>query len=316
MRCTAVWGHWCLVLATFVFGQSACPLLLAEEKPASVAKPAEKPQEAATAPAWIRMERGDTKQATALQTAVVRYRAANATENGPTVDLIAAIHVGDETYYESLNQDFKQYDALLYELVAPKGTKVPKGAGASSGSGVGALQNGLKSLLNLEHQLEKIDYTPENFVHADMSPEEFSKKMEERGESFFKLFLRLMAEGMVQQNKAAVTFSEYDVLFAIFSKDRASKLKLMMAEQFAGMESMMVSLGGPDGSTIITERNKVALDVLKAELAQGREKIGIFYGAGHMQDMDQRLKKDFNLVPAETRWITAWDLKSKTAVKP
>lgn len=265
---------------------------------------------------WIRLERTDAKRPSALQTAVVRYRPAAGNANGPTVDLIAAIHVGDETYYEGLNEEFKQYDALLYELVAPKGTKIPKGGKASSNSGVGALQNGLKSLLNLEHQLEKVDYTPENFVHADMSPEEFSKKMEERDESFFKLFLRIMVEGMANQNQPAATFSDTDLLVALFSKDRTNKLKMMMAEQFAGMESMMVSLGGPDGSTIITERNKVALEVLKTELAQGRQKVGIFYGAGHMNDMDQRLRNEFKLVPTETRWLTAWDLNAKPAAKP
>jgi hypothetical protein len=90
----------------------------------------------------------------------------------------------------------------------------------------------------------------------------------------------------------------------------------MMAEQFAGMESMMVSLGGPDGSTIITERNKVALEVLKAELAQGHQKIGIFYGAGHMNDMDERLRKDFKLVPTETHWLTAWNLQPKSPDMP
>ena len=262
--------------------------------------------------AWIRMERAeDGKTALGLQTAIVRYRPADGDPNGPTVDLVAAIHVGDKEYYEALNKQFKQYDALLYELVAPKGVKVPKGRGASNGSAIGALQNGMKDLLKLEHQLELVDYTPANFVHADMSPDDFSKKMAERGESFLTMFFRIMGEGMAQQAKNPSKYSDLDVLMAFFSKDRDAKLKAIMAEQFAGMETMMVSLGGPDGSTIITERNKVALEVLGQEVKKGRKKIGIFYGAGHMVDMDERLKKDFNLVPSETIWLTAWDLNSK-----
>ncbi len=288
---------------------------VAEEKPAVAPAPANAAG-AETELAWIRMERLEGKQPAALQTAIVRYRPAEGNSSGATVDLIAAIHVGDQAYYEGLNEEFKQYDALLYELVAPKGVKIPKGGRASSNSGVGALQKGLKSLLKLEHQLEKVDYTATNFVHADMSPEEFTKKMEERGESFLKMFFRMMGEGMAKQNNNAAPLSDYDILVALFSKDRASKLKLIMAEQFAGMESMMVSLGGPEGSTIITERNKVALEVLKTELAEGRKKIGIFYGAGHMKDMDERLRTDFHLVPDAPRWLTAWDLKAKTAAKP
>lgn len=261
--------------------------------------------------AWIRLERKDKNQPIALQTAIVRYQAAEGNSSAATVDLIAAIHVGDEAYYDQLNEEFKQYDALLYELVAPKGTKVPKGRGASGGSGIGAMQNGMKNLLKLEHQLDKVDYTPGNFVHADMTPTEFSKKMEERGESFLKLFFRIMGESMSNQGKNSSQVSDFELIAALFSKDRSSKLKSIMAEQFAGMETMMVSLGGPDGSTIITERNKVALDVLKAELASGKQKIGIFYGAGHMKDMDERLRKDFQLAPTETKWITAWDLQAQ-----
>ena len=32
------------------------------------------------------------------------------------------------------------------------------------------LQNGMKDMLELEHQLQHIDYHKDNFVHADMSP--------------------------------------------------------------------------------------------------------------------------------------------------
>ena len=44
------------------------------------------------------------------------------------VDLIGAVHVGEKAYYEALNKQFEDYDAVLYELVAPEGTRVPKGA--------------------------------------------------------------------------------------------------------------------------------------------------------------------------------------------
>jgi len=52
-----------------------------------------------------------------------------------------------------------------------------------------------------------------------------------------------------------------------------------MAKQFESMESMMVSFSGPDGSTLITERNKRALEVLRQQQAAGKRKLAIFYGA-------------------------------------
>jgi len=69
-------------------------------------------------------------------------------------------------------------------------------------------------------------------------------------------------------------------------------LKRVLAGQFEHMDSMMEALEGPDGSTIIAERNKVALETLKEQIAAGKLKIGIFYGAGHMPDMERRLIDD------------------------
>ena len=65
------------------------------------------------------------------------------------------------------------------------------------------------------------------------------------------------------------------------------------------------------GSVLITERNKKALKVLKKQMAAGKKRIGIFYGAGHLDDMDKRLRKDFGLKPVAITWLTAWDLAAK-----
>ena len=75
------------------------------------------------------------------------------TANGDVqVDLVGAVHVGEKSYYAALNECFKKYDAVLYELVAPPGTRIPKGAKPGAHP-VAMLQNGLKDMLALEHQL-------------------------------------------------------------------------------------------------------------------------------------------------------------------
>jgi hypothetical protein len=83
-----------------------------EDKP-SAAKPsspetAAKPQEAKDYVRFIEDEKGAQ-----LQTGVSTFRNAQ----GVTVDLVGAIHVADRTYYEQLNERFKRYDAVLYEMV-------------------------------------------------------------------------------------------------------------------------------------------------------------------------------------------------------
>ena len=265
---------------------------------------------------WVRLQYDDNRQPLGLQTAIVRYVPAQV--GGPrlpatSVDLVAAVHVGDAAYYAELNRRFDQYDAMLYELVAPEGTVVPRGRGASSAHPLGALQNGMKSMLALEHQLEMIDYTKRNFVHADMSPDQFLQAMQDRNEGFVELFLRLLGQSVAQQSKFAADGDspEIELFAALLSADRPRRLKMVLAKQLAETESLLVSFGGEEGSVLITERNKTALAVLKDQLAAGKKKLAIFYGAGHLADMDRRLRQDFDMRPAEITWLTAWDLKPR-----
>ena len=96
---------------------------------------------------------------------------------------------------------------------------------------------------------------------------------------------------------------------ALFDKNRALALKRIMAEQMEDMKGMLTGLEGPDGSTIISERNKLALEVLGKQIAAGKQKIAIFYGAGHMPDFQKRVRDQFGLAPVNTRWLVAWNLK-------
>jgi hypothetical protein len=265
---------------------------------------------------WVRVEYDKDGQLLGMQTAIVRYVSAaksGANRSSAEVDLIGAVHIGDVAYYRQLNERFKLYDALLYELVAPEGTVVERGRGTSNANPIGAMQNGIKRLLELDHQLEQVDYTRPNFVHADMSPNEFLQAMEDRNESFLQMYFRLLGQAMAQQTEMSSKGESLDLeLFsAIFSQDRPRRLKMALAKQLAEMESLMVSFGGEQGSVIITERNKKALNVLKKQLAEGKKRLGIFYGAGHLNDMDERLRKDFGLQPVSVTWVTAWNLSPR-----
>jgi hypothetical protein len=263
---------------------------------------------------WVRVEFDAQKKPLGMQTAIVRYTGQSTDKDGQrrdvVVDLIGAVHVGDLAYYEALNQRFTQYDALLYELVAQPGTVVERGRGSSNTHPVGLMQNGMKTMLELDHQLEKVDYTAKNFVHADMSPDQFAKAMSDRNESFLQMYFRLMGTALAQQGGGKAP-SDFDIFAALFAKDRPRRLKIIMAQQMADMESILVSFGGEQGSAIITDRNKIALGVLKDQLAAGKTKLGVFYGAGHLPDMHDRLAKDFGLKPAEISWLTAWNLAEK-----
>ncbi len=100
-----------------------------------------------------------------------------------------------------------------------------------------------------------------------------------------------------------------EMLFALFDPtNRALKLKRAMATQFENMDNLSLMFGGKDGSTIIEGRNVAALDVLKKQIADGKQKIGIFYGGGHMPDMEKRLLKDFGMKFDKEEWLEAWSM--------
>lgn len=289
--------------------KAEAPKANTEAKPASEVKSDAKARAAQSQ--FLRIVRDKAGVPTALETAVVRYTATEGRYAGVTVDLIGAVHVGEKNYYGKLNELFAKYDSLLYELVAPKGTKIPKGGRGGSAHPVGMMQEGMSEMLGLVHQMTEVDYTKKNFVHADMTPAEFSAKMDERGESWWTMAFQAMGQGIAQQAKRPDHHPEIEMLVALFDPNREVSLKRAMAKQFEDMEGVMDLFGGEEGSTIITERNKKAFEVLKKQLTKGKKNIGVFYGAGHLPDMHERLLADFGLKLVSTDWLTAWDMSGK-----
>ncbi len=250
----------------------------------------------------------------ALETAVTRYAAD--VDGGVTVDLVAAVHIGDRSYYARLNKLFDRYDAVLYELVAPEGTTIPRGGrGGESGHPVALLQSAARHLLQLESQLERIDYTRPHFVRADLTPGQIKAKMEARGETAVTVALSTLADVLRQSNLAAqnpqaggqmAEISSPEELFALLSDP--PRLKQMLARQFAETGTLDEALGGKLHTMLVVDRNQAALRGLQQQLALGRRKIAIFYGAAHMPDFERRLGEDFGLRKTEQVWIEAWKL--------
>jgi len=264
---------------------------------------------------FVRLRTGESQVPLALETAIVSFAATGDRYRGVQVDLVGAIHIADKAYYEELNRRFRGYDAVLYELVAREDANVPQ-AGQSPGSVVGGMQVGMKSLLQLEYQLDCIDYGRKNMVHADMSPDEFAATMKRRNESFAGMFFRLLGRSMAEQADDPMGTSDLQILAALFAADRAQRLKLLMAKEFADLEGEISILDGPEGSTIITERNKKAFEVLTREITKGRKKLAVFYGAGHLPDMQRRLQEDFAMQRTGTVWVAAWSLGSSGKAQP
>jgi len=273
------------------------------------AQPATKP---ATQPAAPQTESGTFSRFVKTGKLRGRFETAIATyedDKGHSVDLVAAVHIADKAYYDKLQKRMATYDALLYELVAAKGTVPEKGR--KSNSIISQFQRFLKNGLKLDFQLDAIDYKKDNFVHADLSPAEFQKKQKERGESLVGLMLRSMMQGMKDEKEGKGSkITIFHVIAGFFAKDQARYHKFLFAQELSRLEEMLSSFGDAKGaeSAIIGDRNAACFTVLDEQLAKGRKKIGVFYGAAHLPDMEGRLRKR-GFHKKGKIWLTAWDLE-------
>jgi len=247
----------------------------------------------------------DPKGGGKLETAIVTYE-----KDGVTVHLVAAVHIADQSYYDGMNRTFKDYDAVLYEMVKPKDAAPPQpGEERAGGSMISTIQRFMKDTLELKFQLDAVDYTAPNFVHADLDAETFQKMEEERGESIWTLMLQQMLKQMANPpaNQQEIGFGE--LLAALTSPDHARQLKLLLGKQFGDIEAQMSGFGG---TVLIDERNKACFKVLDREIEGGKKDLGIFYGAGHMSDMEKRLlERGFH--KTDQQWRVAWNMSEGAA---
>ena len=285
----------------------AAALALGDYHAFAAEKPAENDNSKANASKYLRIVRDHKERVVGLETAIVSFRPAKPGAADVRVDLVAAVHVADKGYYQELNKRFKDYDVVLYELVAPAGTRIPKGGRKEGGNVVSSVQLGMKNVLELDYQLDGIDYTCKNFVHADLSPDEFLKSMHDHLPSFGDMINQILLSGA--QGTDDEIGNGVALVFAAFDKHRPRALKRIAAAQFDSADGSMAALDALAGSTLIGQRNKRALEVLAKQIAAGKKKIAIFYGGGHMTDMEKHLRAEFSMKPDKTEWLRAWDMK-------
>jgi hypothetical protein len=125
-----------------------------------------------------------------------------------------------------------------------------------------------------------------------------------------------MSKGDNGKADAMADMDPMQLLAILTSEDRARQLKLMLAKQFENMDDMVAGLDGPNGSVLVTERNKACLKVVKDQIDAGKKHLGVFYGAAHMKDMEKRLA-DMGFKRTKMEYVIAWDMTPKgAAVKP
>ncbi len=201
---------------------------------------------------FVRVTEDDQDQPLALQVAIASY--SPRTGRDIRVDLISAIHIGDSDYYAALNNLFRNYDALLYELIAPKDVVISRQDSERSGV-ISNTQIMMKNMLQLSFQLDEIDYGASNFVHADLTPTELAQSMDERGESLYVYFWRLFYASIDQYAKDPLGLNDMRMLSAMLSADSDNAFKIILAYEMTNLDTLQEILGEDADSAAAALRN-------------------------------------------------------------
>lgn len=264
-----------------------------------------------------------------LETAVRSYT----NEEGVSVDLVGVVHIADLPYYQKLNTQLATYDVVLYELVGdpaalqamsqkqkdgqPVATG-PKAAAEAAANPLRAIQKMVGNLLHLSFQLDHIDYTPANFVHADLSPADFAKLQQDKGENMMSLLTRAMKmekDGKLGLEAKDLNLDLGQILGSLNKPGGSDALKIIMAKVFDQAESMVENFEGADaaqGTVLLTERNKVVEAKLRESMQGGKKHLAIFFGAGHLPGLETLLTGQ-HFHQTKELWLSAWTMPRPAA---
>ncbi|KAM0933146.1 hypothetical protein DsansV1_C38g0236331 [Dioscorea sansibarensis] len=213
---------------------------------------------------------------------------------------------------------------------------------------LGFIQRQMARVLALDFQLDCLDYDGNKWLHADLDFETFKMLQHERGESFFT-FARDMTlrstKALVQSAAIPEDLDpwrskllwasrvlpmplvglliigsvcsplenqtrEYSELKALSQLDIGAALKIFLAKRLTS-EFTQITVAIEEKSVIIGERNRAATEALQRAIDNGYKRIAVLYGGGHMPDLGRRLREEFDMVPSQVQWVTAWSIQNR-----
>ncbi len=184
------------------------------------------------------------------------------------------------------------------------------------------LQKEMAESLGLVFQLEAINYTGKNFRNSDLSVTEIASLLDKDDEPASPDSPKEKRKNEAFQTllKAMEGNSMFSVLIKAGFKLVGSNPKFQAMTKLALIEALgsirgdlsrMKSL--PEDmqrlmEVLIQTRNDAVLKDLRAELKRPEPpaSISVFYGAGHMDDLERRLRREFGYRPESDLWLPAF----------
>ncbi len=267
-----------------------------------------------------------------LQIALRRF--APDRRGGPTIWLAGVMHVGEPDYYHAIQRFLDSQTIVLFEginanshprhvhdsptVAAPAPPKTDGKAGYS-------MQATLAHSLGLVFQLDAIDYDRTNFLNSDLSVDQIQRIMAAGqppaapshaggGNASFDSLLQIM-----DGSSFLGSLFRIGMQFIAASPKMQAIAKLTLIEAIGRLKGDLSDVQGlpPEWKqliqVLIQARDQNLMDDLKDELKKipRSGSIAVFYGAGHMDDLEKRITSDLHYRPIEERWMAAFSVNMR-----
>lgn len=287
--------------------------------------PAAPPSSVAEVRPYLRTSRG-TNGTVALEVALRRLEPVRGP--GPALWLVAVTHLGTSNYYAELQRFLDARPLVLYEAVKREESPPAVREGYS-------LQADLARALGLTFQLDAIRYDRPHFRNSDLSLDDLARLFaaptnapagappESRPDTgppagaveFGALVQAMSGEGLFGG------LARVGVSLLAASPRLQAATKVAMIETLGQLPNDLTQIGGlPPGlqrlmRVLIEERNEAVVRDARAALARRPPpaSLAVFYGAGHMPDLEYRLCRSLGYQPVEDRWLVAFDVDPRAA---
>jgi len=242
---------------------------------------------------------------------------------GPRLRLVGAVHIASRPFYADVQSVLDRADVVLFEGVSESPEDFKRDPAARKKD---HLYTKMADALGLITQFEGIDYRRPHFTNADLSPREMLALLEadiaKGGETADAARAAKAQFGeltkMMKGGGGGMTGVMVNLMLGFIERSpkmRATVL-LMLASADGGDGLAGMGKGGARlGRLILDDRNAAVLEAVRRQVDDlGPDRtVAIFYGAAHLKGIEDALIRRLGYVPAETRWLTAFEVDAAAA---
>ena len=255
---------------------------------------------------------------------------------GPAIWLVGTAHIAESNYYHTVQDYLDARTVVLYEGInadahkrhleksgVVKTNAVPEAEAHGTNEGF-SMQSALAQSLGLVFQLDAIDYDRTNFVNSDLSVLQIERLMigdsnavpvaagePGRSSPTFDALLQVM-----DGSSFLGGLLKLGVKFIGANPSLQALTRLMFIDAIGNIKGDFSEMRGlpPDMQhllkVLIEARNQNVVDDLKAEikLVPHSGSIAVFYGTGHMDNMEKSITRQLHYRPDGDIWLTAFSV--------